>query len=507
MSFEENNKSMAEVYDEYVRSNACERVAIQIPQGESSSGITEESTHAKQWRRQNLFVEIPSKSSDASNQESVQVKMLSTPTPTPKRVNFVLTPSPSNSRPNAFPSPSSFRGRSSIKNLLPRLSFKLSNMNSDTEKATLPDSDTSVMVPQEKVSISSSWSFTKLFTPRVKRTSSLPVTPIDHSNPEFANGSISRALTFGPKETQLCISRSLSLPVINKERSTRRVESFFRVIPSTPQRKDGNSTVPDAPPAKVSEDDEQNGEDIPEEEAICRICLIELFEGGETLKMECSCKGELALAHQECAFKWFRVKGNRTCDVCKQEVRNLPVTLRRLQSANVVSNSIQHLEINGYRVSQELPILVIVSMLAYFCFLEQLLVGTMGTGAIAISVPLSCVLGLLSSLASSTMVMRRFVWVYASIQFILVVFFAHVFYSLVHVQAVLSILLSTFAGLGVAMCGCSILIEFFRWKRRRQTLLDQQQQNSQLNQTETSSQIGHQDYHLDIENPGTFSGS
>ncbi|XP_055832376.1 uncharacterized protein LOC129901266 isoform X2 [Solanum dulcamara] len=506
MSCEQKDKSMAEVYDEYVRSKVCERVAIQIPQDESSSGITEESAHAKQWRRPNLFVEIPSKSSDASNQESVQVKMLSTPTPTPKRVNFLLTPSP-NSRANASPSPSSCRGKSSIKNLLSRLSFKLRNMNSNTEKATLPDSDTSAMVLQEKMSISRSWSFTKLFTPHVKRTSSLPVTPIDHSNPESASGSISRAVTFGPKEKQLHISRSLSLPVINKERRTRRVESFFRVIASTPHGKDGNSTVPATPPAKLS-DDVPNGEDIPEEEAVCRICLVELCEGGETLKMECSCKGELALAHQECAYKWFSVKGNRTCDVCKQEVRNLPVTLRRLQSANVGSNSFQHLEINGYRVSQELPILVIVSMLAYFCFLEQLLVGSMGTGAIAISVPFSCVLGLLSSLASSTMVKRRFVWVYASIQFVLVVFFAHMFYSLVHVQAVLSILLSTFAGLGVAMCGCSILIEFFRWKRRRQASLDQQQQNPQLNQTETSSHIStRQDYQADIENPRTFSGS
>ncbi|CAN4101704.1 unnamed protein product [Withania somnifera] len=512
MSSEEKNKSMAEVYDQYVRSNACESVAIQIPQSETSSGITEETTPAKQWRRPNLFVEIPSKSSDASNQESVPVKMFSTPTATPKRVNFFLTPSPPNLTANAFPSPSSCRGRSSIKNLLPRLSFKLRNTNPDKEKATLPDSDTSVMVPQEKVSISRSWSFTKLFTPRVKRTASLPVTPIDRSNPESAVGSISRALTFGgsapykTKETQLCISRSFSLPIVNKERSTRRVESFYRVIPSTPQGKDGNSTVPATPPAKLS-DDEPNGEDIPEEEAVCRICMVELCEGGETLKMECSCKGELALAHQECAFKWFSVKGNRTCDVCKQEVRNLPVTLRRIQSVNVVSNSFQHLEINGYRVSQELPILVIVSMLAYFCFLEQLLVGTMGTGAIAISVPFSCVLGLLSSLASSTMVKRRFVWVYASIQFILVVFFAHMFYSLVHVQAVLSILLSTFAGLGVAMCGCSVLIEFFKWKRRRQALLDQQQQNSQLNQAETSSHVGRQDYQRDIENPGTLSGS
>lgn len=177
-------------------------------QGESSSGITEESEHAKQWKRPNLFVEIPSKSSDAANQESVQVKMLSTPTPTPKRVNFLLTPSPSNSRVNAFPSPSSCRGKSSIKNLLPRLSFKLRNMNSDTEKATLPDSDTSAMVPQEKVSIPRSWSFTKLFTPRVKRTSSLPVTPIDHSNPESASGSMSRALTFGVSDLyKVCLFR------------------------------------------------------------------------------------------------------------------------------------------------------------------------------------------------------------------------------------------------------------------------------------------------------------
>lgn len=67
-------------------------------------------------------------------------------------------------------------------------------------------------------------------------------------------------------------------------------------------------------------------------------------------------------------------------------------------------------------------------MLAYFCFLEQLLVsfvnlllpkngaivfsvifftflqvGRMGTGAVTISLPFSCVLGLLASMTSSTM--------------------------------------------------------------------------------------------------------
>ncbi|KAE9585750.1 putative E3 ubiquitin-protein ligase MARCH [Lupinus albus] len=128
-------------------------------------------------------------------------------------------------------------------------------------------------------------------------------------------------------------------------------------------------------------------------------------------------------------------------------------------------------------VWQELPVLVLVSMLAYFCFLEELLVKQMKTRATYLALPFSCVLGLLSAMTSSTMVKNRFTWIYASIQFTLVVLFGHIFYPLVGKQAILSILLATFAGFGVVMSGSSILTEIIKWRTTWEAL---QQNGSQV---------------------------
>ncbi|XP_057782656.1 uncharacterized protein LOC131000655 isoform X2 [Salvia miltiorrhiza] len=451
---------------------ACQpQIAVPIvaAEVEKSSEMMEETSQGKPWRKPNLFLEIPSRAVDESPQELVQINMppTQTPTPTPKRVNFLLTPDPCDSLLNEA---SSTRGKPSIRSFMPKLSFKHWGSNSDVDKAANVDSCSSTVATQDKLTISRSWSLTKIFTPRIRRTSSMPVPEVLNQNLESVHGgSVNSHLTVEIKEVRH-MSRSLSLPVINKENGIQKLNSFFRVIPSTPKVKDEDSVVAVASTGKDDENDEEGGEDIPEEEAVCRICLVELCEGGETFKMECSCKGELSLAHRECAVKWFAIKGNKTCEVCKQEVLNLPVTLLRVQSSvnpNTGASDFRDIEFNGHRIWQELPILVIVGMLAYFCFLEQLLVKKLNSSAIAISLPVSCVLGLLSSMTSSAMVKRRFVWAYASCQFILVVLFAHIFYDVIHVQPVISILLSTFAGFGVAMSGASVIVEIIRWRERR----------------------------------------
>ncbi|CAL0332283.1 unnamed protein product [Lupinus luteus] len=460
--------------------SSCNRtVSLPLHKFDDPMGVTEEtSSHGN--RQKNIVLEVPSRTTSLeSGQDFVGIKMPMTPSPSPatKRVNFLATSrsvdAPSS---NSAPGPSAPRGKPSIRSMLPKLTFR-QRTSSDIEKANLttaaPDGYFSGF--QDKSPIPRSVSMAKMFTPKIRRTSSLPVEEFGHANTEFTPGGCFDGSPY-IRESQGMIARSNSVPVNSKEQSIRRMDSHFRII-STPQVKKGNEWLTSSI-TQNTENGEADGEDIGAEEAVCRICMVDLCEGGETFKMECSCKGELALAHQECAIKWFSIKGNKTCDVCKEEVQNLSVTLLRVQNVQP-QNTGATPQRNDLRVWQELPVLVLVSMLAYFCFLEELLVKQMKSRAIYMSLPFSCVLGLLSAMTSSTMVKSRFTWIYASIQFTLVVLFGHIFYPLfghmqVDKQAILSILLATFAGFGVVMSGSSIIAEIFKWRRTWQALTMQQ---------------------------------
>ncbi|VVA97035.1 unnamed protein product [Arabis nemorensis] len=417
------------------------------------------------WRRGLVVLDLPSRTHEDIGEDLLRRNASLTSSPVAKRVNFSPMSSPRTGQRGASLSPSSSSSRNrpnSLKNLIPKLSFKNRNSNNnnvDIEKAADLAFASSPSSGNGRDRFT--WTLTNILTPRLKKTESLPVTPIAHSNPESMHGRyvIDPVITM-KKGPPLPIHRSRSVPAFNKDGSLRQL-GVFRVIP-TPNMTPTRNII------KITDANVDGGEDVPEEEAVCRICMVELGEDSEAFKMECMCRGELALAHKECTIKWFTIKGNRTCDVCKQEVQNLPVTLLRMQNSQGNLGAADN-QATNYSVWQDVPILVIVSMLAYFCFLEQLLLTKMKSGAIAISLPFSCVLGLLASMLSTTMVKKQFVWIYATIQFGLVVFFSHVFFSLVHMQPVVSILLATLVGFGIPMSFTTGIVEFSKWRRSHRT--------------------------------------
>ncbi|KAH9619834.1 hypothetical protein KSS87_015326 [Heliosperma pusillum] len=471
--------------------------------GESAE-ITEECAPGQRRRPEtlNLALEIPPISVQCSPEDSVKRNMLPVPSPVPKRVNFSPMHSPSVGRSNSSSTSTMFKNKSSFKNLLPKLSFKFKNASSDIEKDVIFALGSPSSVRGGRPHMTRTFSISRLFTSRGSKASSLPVTPISHSNPGSTHGSniysfmnlihswtcfVTNFIALQKGLTQLRMHRSRSVPLlIDKDGSIRQRDSLsgvYRVIP-TPRAQEGDS-IASRGSTTIIDGKEDDGEDIPEEEAVCRICFVELGEDSDTLKMECNCKGELALIHQECAIKWFSIKGNKICEVCKQEVKNLPVTLLRIQTAQSQGNAAQQAQVTGYRqvkdfcphdiLSFQLVSSQFIQFITYaakkwirnFYNLVLLLkfesLKNMGTNAIAVSIPFSCIMGLLASMMSTTMVKRRYIWIYAAIQFILVVALSHIFTSVVHILTVVSVIIATFIGFGATMCGCSLLCEIFHW--------------------------------------------
>ncbi|XP_054796205.1 uncharacterized protein LOC129301651 isoform X2 [Prosopis cineraria] len=345
--------------------------------------------------------------------------------PSSAKTDVLSLSSPGSSRGGLPPRPNSARVKSSMRSLLPQRSLKAKNCSPDCEREVLivsdiPSSDGTL----DKPSTSRSLSFNKVLFPSSTKTSnSLPVTPIANTVAETVQGShLGSDPDLSKMEVKHHMTRSFSVPVNIKTSSLKRTGSrgLIRVISARPHPAAVNDhSIDKASVPEIAIEDAT--EDIPEEEAVCRICLMELGEGGDTLKMECSCRGDLALAHQECAVKWFSIKGNKTCDVCKQDVQNLPVTLLKIQSphpaAGWSSNSSQQTEVSFHRFQ----IWVLVLLPSHYLSPAHLAL-----------LPL-CLLQPWRKL-----------------------------------NVVLSVMLSSFAGFGIAMTVNYLLKEFLSWRLRSQ---------------------------------------
>lgn len=175
-----------------------------------------------QWKKRNLSLDIPPRK-DVSPPDAYLVKMPVTPSSTPKR--FQLKSASCNVRIDPLPSSTMSRSKSSIKSLLRSHGFIYRSSSGDVEEGSSTVPAASPKVLQEMCSISRSLSLTKIFMPRIKRTSSLPVSLSVSSTGEAAKGQ--------RKGSNSRISRSLSVPVNGKERSFGRTNSFFRILLTT----------------------------------------------------------------------------------------------------------------------------------------------------------------------------------------------------------------------------------------------------------------------------------
>lgn len=61
-------------------------------------------------------------------------------------------------------------------------------------------------------------------------------------------------------------------------------------------------------------------------ETVCRVCHLSSdsrSSSGDLINIGCGCKEDLGIAHRQCAEAWFKIRGNRSCEICGETAMNV----------------------------------------------------------------------------------------------------------------------------------------------------------------------------------------
>lgn len=136
---------------------------------------THEIIPVRDEKRTKLSIDVPTRNMGLSSMNYLKANVPLTPGSDSNRINILPICSPASAKMHASPCSTSSKGKPFIKKLLSGLSFKFQPSASEVERYETQAPEAYSAAKGENPSLLSSFSFSKLFSPRFRRTSSLPI--------------------------------------------------------------------------------------------------------------------------------------------------------------------------------------------------------------------------------------------------------------------------------------------------------------------------------------------